>query len=132
MLSNLINYIYHFACHDKDESNIIKPWEKKKQSFELSDVDGVLNITMANQIYIDTQNVKPRLQNQTRRMASFSNPEFYKNQAMGFGNRDEDIVWYGSMNLLSGEKEGDNLMRVVSREIALELMEISFQKEVKD
>ena len=44
---------------------------------------------------------------------------------------DEDIVWYGSMNLLTGEKEDDNLMRVVSKEIALELMEISFQKEEK-
>jgi len=39
---------------------------------------------------------------------------------------DGEIVWYGSMNLLSGEKEDDNLMRVVSREIAQELMEITF------
>lgn len=35
----------------------------------------------------------------------------------------QEIVWYGSMNLLSGEKEDDNLMRVVSAEIAQELME---------
>lgn len=42
---------------------------------------------------------------------------------------DEEIVWYGSMNLLSGEKEDDNLMRVLSKDIAQELMEISFQKE---
>jgi len=41
---------------------------------------------------------------------------------------DEEIVWYGSMNLLSGEKEDDNLMRVVSKEIAQELMEITFGK----
>jgi len=33
------------------------------------------------------------------------------------------------MNLLSGEKEEDNLMRVLSKDIAQELMEISFQKE---
>ena len=39
---------------------------------------------------------------------------------------DEEIVWYGSMNLLSGEKEDDNLMRVVSKEIAQEIMEIAF------
>ena len=39
---------------------------------------------------------------------------------------DEEIVWYGSMNLLSGEKEDDNLMRVVSKEIAQEIMEITF------
>ena len=42
---------------------------------------------------------------------------------------DEEIVWYGSMNLLSGEKEDDNLMRVLSKDIAQELMEILFQKE---
>lgn len=39
---------------------------------------------------------------------------------------DREIVWYGSMNLLSREKEDDNLMRVVSKEIAQELMEITF------
>jgi len=39
---------------------------------------------------------------------------------------DQEIVWYGSMNLLSGEKDDDNLMRVVSKEIAQELMEITF------
>ncbi|MBP1682472.1 MAG: type restriction enzyme, res subunit, partial [Ignavibacteriaceae bacterium] len=60
-----------------------KPWEKKKQRLESSDVDGTLSITLANQIYIDIENVKPRLQNQIRRLAAFSNPEFYKNQAMG-------------------------------------------------
>ena len=45
---------------------------------------------------------------------------------------DEEIVWYGSMNLLSGEKEDDNLMRVVSKEIALELMEITFGKNMQE
>ena len=39
---------------------------------------------------------------------------------------DQEVVWYGSMNLLSGEKDDDNLMRVVSKEIAQELMEITF------
>lgn len=35
---------------------------------------------------------------------------------------DHEIVWYGSINFLSAEKEEDNLMRVVSEEIAEELM----------
>ncbi len=72
---------------EKSDNSISKPWEKKKKNFELADVDGTLDITMANQIYIDTGNVKPRLQNQIRRLAAFSNPEYYKNQAMGFGTR---------------------------------------------
>jgi phosphatidylserine/phosphatidylglycerophosphate/cardiolipin synthase-like enzyme len=45
---------------------------------------------------------------------------------------DGEIVWYGSMNLLSGEKEDDNLMRVVSREIAQEIMEITFGTSEKE
>lgn len=44
---------------------------------------------------------------------------------------DKEIVWYGSMNLLSGEKEDDDYMRVVSKEIAQELMEITFGRNIR-
>ena len=40
---------------------------------------------------------------------------------------DNSLVWYGSMNLLSNEKEDDNLMRLVSPAIAEELLEIAVQ-----
>lgn len=36
---------------------------------------------------------------------------------------DQEIVWYGSANLLSRDKEDDGLMRIRSRDIALELLE---------
>ncbi len=36
---------------------------------------------------------------------------------------DNEIVWYGSVNLLSKEDVEDNLMRVCSKEIAAELLE---------
>ena len=39
---------------------------------------------------------------------------------------DDEIVWYGSMNLLGKENVEDNLMRVVSRDIAAELIEMTF------
>jgi len=39
---------------------------------------------------------------------------------------DNEIVWYGSVNLLSKEDVEDNIMRVRSREIAAELLEIGF------
>lgn len=41
---------------------------------------------------------------------------------------DKEIVWYGSMNMLSRAKEDDNLMRVNSKEIADELLKIGFGK----
>ena len=37
---------------------------------------------------------------------------------------DNEIVWYGSVNLLSKEDVEDNLMRVCSKEIAAELLEM--------
>ena len=39
---------------------------------------------------------------------------------------DHEIVWYGSVNLLSKEDADDNLMRVCSKEIAAELLEMTF------
>ena len=41
---------------------------------------------------------------------------------------DNEIVWYGSMNLLSKDDVDDNIMRVVSKEIASELLEMTFKK----
>lgn len=62
-----------------------KPWEKKrKATVQKEDVDGIVNLVLANQIFIEKQNVRARTLNQFRRLAAFSNPEFYKNQAMGF------------------------------------------------
>lgn len=65
-----------------------EPWEKKKKPCMLAeDVAGSVNIVIANQVYIEKNNVKPRMLNHFRRLAAFSNPEFYKNQAMGFSTK---------------------------------------------
>ena len=42
---------------------------------------------------------------------------------------DQKIVWYGNMNFLSKEDMEDNLMRVVSGDIAAEIMEMTFGGE---
>ena len=39
---------------------------------------------------------------------------------------DGEIVWYGSMNLLSRAKVDDNLMRVKSKDVAQELLVMTF------
>ena len=36
---------------------------------------------------------------------------------------DQEVVWYGSTNLLSRDNEDDSLMRICSRDVALELLE---------
>ena len=42
---------------------------------------------------------------------------------------DQEVVWYGNINLLAKEKIDDSIMRVMSKEIASELMEITFGKK---
>ena len=42
---------------------------------------------------------------------------------------DQEIVWYGNINILSKAKLEDSIMRVQSKDIANELMELTFEKE---
>lgn len=42
---------------------------------------------------------------------------------------DQEIVWYGNINFLSKAKLEDSIMRVQSKDIANELMELTFGKE---
>ncbi len=53
-------------------------------------------------------------------IAVYENSEIYEHYAIF----DKEIVWYGSVNLLSREKTDDNIIRLVSKEIAQELMDI--------
>ena len=71
--------------NDITDSDGEKPWDKSKH-FVKTDVEGSLNITLSNGIYINTSNLKPRIQNRIREMAAFRNPAFYKNQAIGLSN----------------------------------------------
>ncbi len=45
-----------------------------------------------------------------------------------FAMIDQEIVWYGSMNLLAKTRAEDSMMRVQSKRIAAELMELTFGK----
>lgn len=62
-----------------------KPWERNGQ-FHSEDVSGTLHIVLSNRIFIEGSNLKARLKNQIRRLAAFSNPKFYKNNAIGLSN----------------------------------------------
>ncbi len=66
------------------ETEKATPWKKEKFPFHKSDVAGELRVVLADQIYVDTANLKPRFQNMLRRMASFQNPAFFRNLAMGY------------------------------------------------
>lgn len=65
--------------------DVVKPWNRGNR-FHAEDVSGTLSLTLSNQIYIEAKNLKPRIQNQIRRLAAFPNPVFFKNNAIGFSN----------------------------------------------
>lgn len=70
-----------------DMEDTEKPWKKSPTLFRAEDAVQPIPITLANGIYIDTAGLKPRLQNALRRLAAYSNPEFYKKKALGFSTR---------------------------------------------
>jgi len=78
---------------DSDSKERIKPWESGNR-FVSQDINGIVQITLSNMVYIDAQNLRPRIQNQIRRMAAFSNPVFYRNQAIGISNYEESRYIY--------------------------------------
>ena len=67
------------------ENDNEKPWDKTKH-FHKEDVEGILQITLSNGVYVSKANLQPMIQNQIRRMAAFLNPVYFKNQAMGLSN----------------------------------------------
>ena len=72
---------------DTERTNDTKPWEKTKHSLHKEDVSSVVEIVIADKVYIGTKDMKPRMQNALRRMAAFSNPDFYKKAAMGLSSK---------------------------------------------
>lgn len=82
----ILELLKHWALDDKNEEKVAdKPW-KRDESFSTSDVNGEISIILSNVIYIDKSNLKPKIQNQIRRLAAVSNPLYFKNYAMGLSN----------------------------------------------
>ena len=72
---------------DTEGANDTKPWEKTKHSLHKEDVSSAVEVVIADKVYIGTKYMKPRMQNALRRMAAFSNPDFYKKAAMGLSTK---------------------------------------------
>ena len=82
-----------FESGTENEATRIKPWEYQRK-FHQEDVQGSMQITLSNLIYVDTKNLKYRLQNQVRRLAAFYNPVYFKNQRIGYSNYQESRMIY--------------------------------------
>lgn len=67
-----------------DDETKEKPWVPLKKKFSKEDVKSFVNLTRADMLWIRKEGLTPRFLNSLRRLAAFSNPEFYRQQAMGF------------------------------------------------
>lgn len=83
--------------------------------FNETDASGTIKIVLADGIYIDSINLKPRLQNAIRRLAAYTNPQFYQNLALGFSNKETSRIVY------NGYDEGNYI--VIPRGCIDELVE---------
>ncbi|MFC5401426.1 TOTE conflict system archaeo-eukaryotic primase domain-containing protein [Cohnella soli] len=74
--SGLIN-----VSDDEDE----KPWERRSKPSQETwkqDLPETIQIVLSNRLYINKQGLTSKVINKLMRLASFSNPDFYKTQAM--------------------------------------------------
>ena len=69
---------------EKKDEDSPKPWEGKKPEIKLenSDFPDKLMVVEANRLYIPKKDVSQRALNKIKRLAAFSNPQFYKTQKM--------------------------------------------------
>ena len=69
---------------NEDDESQQKPWEKRKPlpKLQATDFSGVVEIVYANMLHVHKATLSPRAQNRIRRLAAFSNPEFYRKQRM--------------------------------------------------
>ena len=65
-----------------DEEETQEPWETHPVSLQKSDFPKQMDIVKANMLFIPKSNISQRALNRLKRLASFKNPMFYKQQAM--------------------------------------------------
>lgn len=66
-----------------DEEETEKPWETRQPiSLHKSDFPKTIEIVKANMLFIPKHDMSPRALNRLKRLASFKNPMFYRQQAM--------------------------------------------------
>jgi hypothetical protein len=67
-----------------EEEEGVKPWERKEEGIRLQQYDfpKKLHIVKANMLFIPKTTISQRALNRIKRLASFKNPMFYKQQAM--------------------------------------------------
>ncbi|MCD8022505.1 MAG: restriction endonuclease subunit R, partial [Lachnospiraceae bacterium] len=80
----------------KDDGNDDIPWDRNSR-IDANGVKNVVHIVLADRIYIDSSGMSDKVKRQLRRMATFSNKQYFVNQAMDKPNYKESrFIYLGS------------------------------------
>lgn len=94
-IENYLSLWYSMGFTSEDNGTDA-PWDKNSE-IEAGGVKGVVRIVLADRIYIDSSGMSNKTKRQLRRMATFSNKQYFQNQAMDMPNYDESrFIYLGS------------------------------------
>lgn len=94
-IEDYLSLWYSSGITDVNDCNE-SPWDKNLE-IETASVNGVVHIVLADRIYIDSTGMTNKARRQLRRMATFSNKQYFQNQAMDMPNYDESrFIYLGS------------------------------------
>ena len=74
------------------------------RDFHAEDADGSVKIILSDGIYVNKKGLKNRMQNAIRRIAAYSNPQFFQTLKLGFSTKDTPRIVY------NGYDEGDYIV----------------------
>ena len=95
--NNVMQMFQSDKVDEQEDNNLLLFGSSPKPStryFKTEDATGAVKIILADGIYVDKRNLKPRLQNAIRRLAAYSNPQFFQNLALGFSTRETPRIVY--------------------------------------
>jgi len=88
--------LWYSTGSTSEDNGTDAPWDKNSE-IETGSVKGVVRIVLADRIYIDSTGMSNKTKRQLRRMATFSNKQYFQNQAMDMPNYDESrFIYLGS------------------------------------
>ena len=88
--------LWYSTGSTSEDNGTDAPWDKNSE-IEAGSVKGVVRIVLADRIYIDSTGISNKTKRQLRRMATFSNKQYFQNQAMDMPNYDESrFIYLGS------------------------------------
>ena len=87
------------ADTENDINDDVEPWDIK-ENFDPKNVSGIVDIVLSKNIYVDKSKMTNGMKYQIRKLAAFSNSQYFRNLAMDLINYDEPRYIY------LGEDEG--------------------------